>query len=170
MGKNSVLGLTIFAMVLPISVFYVDFNGLDATWVIGLFYAYFRVSAGFGPVTVSADEYGILEYPDVGYTERSFFSVDAWKEVWGADDGQTMMILWAATLALVALGFLITFFDPKTGGIFLILAAIAGFAFTLMGYTVLDDNLGGAATIYPIPIGALFLLIAGLIGLRTEEF
>jgi len=80
-----------------------------------------------------------------------------------------MMILWAATLALVALGFLITFFDPKTGGIFLILAAIAGFAFTLMGYTVLDDNLG-AATIYPIPIGALFLLIAGLIGLRTEEF
>lgn len=164
MGKSAVLGLTIFAMILPISVFYVS-DGGSWTWVIGLFYAYFRLSNG-----TSLSDFGIVEYPSDFYSETSFFSQDAWEEVWGTDDGQTMMILWAATLALVVLGFIITTFDPKTGGIFLLLASFAAFAFAFMGYSVLNDQIPGDVTVYPIPIGALFLLIAGIISLRTEEF
>ena len=164
MGKSSVLGLTIFAMMLPLSVFYIS-DGGTWTWVIGLFYAYFRFSNG-----TSISDFGIMEYPSDFVSETSFFSQDAWEQVWGTDDGQTMMILWAVTLALVALGFIITTFDPKTGGIFILLASFAGFAFAFMGYTVLDDQLGAGVTIYPIPIGALFLLIAGIMGLKTEEF
>lgn len=171
MGKNTVLGLTIFAMALPISIFHITDTGASITYIVGLFYSYFRASAAFGPFTLSVSDSGILEFPDMDgtYSETSFFSQDAWEQVWGTDDGQTMMILWAATLALAALAFIIAIFDPKTGGIFLIFAAISSLAFTILGYTVLDDLFAGG-TIYPIPVATLFFLIAGIIALRTEEF
>ena len=166
MGKSAVMGLTIFAMVLPISVFHITDGGGSLTYVIGLVYAYLRFD--LGPWTI--DEFGILEYSGIS-GDTSFFSQDAWENVWGADDGQTMMILWAATLALAALGLLITTFDPKTGGIFVLLAAFSSIGFAIVGYLALDDMWSGYdVSIYPIPIAALFYLIAGIMGLRTEEF
>ena len=165
MGKNSVLGMTIFAMLLPISVFYGTDSGFSFTIAIGLFYAYLR----FDILILTIDTFGIFEFKDIT-GETSFFSQDSWEGMFGTDDGQTMMILWAATLGLAALGLLITMFDPKTGGIFILLAAFTSIGFAVMGYMALDDVYGGLLDVYPIPIGALFYLIAGIMGLKTEEF
>ena len=166
MGKNTVLGLTIFAMALPISIFHVTDTGGSLTYVVGLFYSYLRLD--FGILTI--DSSGILEFSDIT-GDTSFFSQEAWETIFGTDDGQTMMILWAVTLALAALGLIITTFDPKTGGIFILLAAFSSIAFAIMGYLALDDMWSGFdLTIYPIPVAALFYLIAGIIGLRTAEF
>ena len=166
MGKNGVLGLTFFAMILPISIFHITDTGASLTVAVGLFYSYVRID--FLGWTV--DSFGILEFSDIG-GETSFFSQDSWESMFGVDDGQTLMILWAVTLALAALGFIITTFDPKTGGIFILLAAFSSIAFAVMGYLAYDDFYSGYdVTIYPIPIGALFYLIAGIMGLKTEEF
>ena len=169
MGKSAILILTIIAMGLPISVFHItgDYLGVDYddTMVLSLFWSYERYNIG----GLEDSDSGILEFPSEN-GDSSFFSQDAWDDYW-EENGQQMMILWAATLALALLGFILLFFNSKNSGIFLILAAITSLAFTIRGYLIIDDVLSPVdPTIIPIPLAAIFFLIAGIMALKTEEF
>ncbi|MFQ6126764.1 MAG: hypothetical protein ACE5R6_19470 [Candidatus Heimdallarchaeota archaeon] len=72
----------------------------------------------------------------------------------------TVFYLYLASLALAILGIIVILGSERTGGILLLLAGIVSLGWLGISYT--NNILSG----YPIPVGSILLILAGLIGMR----
>lgn len=81
--------------------------------------------------------------------------------------GNPELYIFLVRFGLAILGFLAYFRNSKEGAYLLLLAGITNLAVLLLTYSnIAEQSLQYEATVYPIPVGAIFLLLAGLLGLR----
>jgi len=94
-------------------------------------------------------------------TSLSWISNDWLKPaIWGGD---IEFYVYLASFALAVLGLLVMLGSSKGGAILFLLAGLATLGLTILTYSI--HNVG-TITVYPIPVGAILLLLAGIVGVR----
>ena len=105
------------------------------------------------------------------------FTPDAWNQaftnelVFGLPTGTFMMILWYVAMGLTLVGIIVAIFKPKLSGLFFILGALASGFQAIVWYLGInavyssDPNM----TYFPLPLGALFLLVVAIIAFTTKK-
>ncbi len=105
--------------------------------------------------------YSLIYALDGAETNLQWISSDWLKPaIWGGD---IEFYVYLASFALAVLGLLVMLGSSKGGAILFLLAGLATLGLTILTYS--DYNVG-TITVYPIPIGAIFLLLAGIVGAR----
>jgi hypothetical protein len=109
-------------------------------------------------------------------TGKSIFSPQAWNEAFtdeviaGIATGTFMMILWYISIGLGLVGIIVAFFKPRIAGIFFILAVLTDLGESLVWYFGMQLELDGLPrTHFPIPVGALFMLITAILAFTSKK-
>lgn len=124
----------------------------------------------FGTITTSLVFHGFIYR--FSYRIRPSVTTTLWwidgewlkPEWWG---GNTELYCYLASFGLAVLGLLVFLGNPKGGSYLFLLAGLVNIGLLLLVYSNIEEffQLPNAAG-YPIPVGAIFLLLAGLLGRR----
>lgn len=147
MGRGSGFFLGLLGLILPGSILYLQWDNFTELYMEGLFY--------FVGYYLSGQE-----------TELWWISNDWLKpKCWGGNIG---LSLYLATFALTVLGLLVILKSARGGSILFLLAGVASLGGMIAVFSNIDSSLQitNLTTNYPIPIGAIFLLLAGFVGRR----
>jgi len=149
MGRSSGLTLGLLGIILPGYLLYVKV----------------KLLGGIESITGQGFLYRLVYSITQKKTTLNWISGDWLKpQHWG---GNTELYIFLASFGLAVLGFLVFLGNSKGGAYLLILAGLANLGLLLLRYSNIEEifQLPGA-TGYPIPVGAIFLLLAGLLGSR----
>lgn len=152
MGRNAGFFLGLLGLILPGYLFYMQYQRFSATNT-------FLIAQGFFYTL------GYLRDPTGGDEIYLRWISSEWltPENWG---GNTEFYLYLASFALAVLGLLVILGSGRGGAFSFLLAGLANLGLLLLVYSNLVDYSSLATRPYPIPVGAIFLLLACIVGMR----
>ena len=152
MGRGAGFFLGLLGIIVPGFLFYIKWEFLVVfTSMIfqGFFYRFFYTSSASGETS----------------TELILFD-NEWlqPEPWG---GNTEFYLYLAGFALAVLGIIVILASTRGGAFLLVLAGLANLGLMILMYSNIEAifELSGVSG-YPIPVGAIILILAGFFGMR----
>lgn len=152
MGRGSAIVLGLLGLILPGFFFYLKWEFL-VTATIYIFQGFFYRFTYTQPTTGDAQ------------TTLDWISQEWLKpEPWGGD---IEFYLYLASFGLAVLGFIVLLANTRAGGFLLLLGGLVNLGLLFLMYSNIEAilELTGISG-YPIPVGAIILIIAGIIGMR----
>lgn len=152
MGRSAAIVLGLLGLILPCFLFYLEWEFL-VTVTIYIFQGFFYRFTYEQPAT--GDTKTTLEWISQDWLKP---------EPWGGD---IEFYLYLASFGLAVLGFIVLLANARAGGFLLLLGGLANLGLLYLMYTNIEAifKLPGVSG-YPIPVGAIILIIAGIIGMR----
>ncbi|MFQ5821218.1 MAG: hypothetical protein ACE5I5_14630 [Candidatus Heimdallarchaeota archaeon] len=153
MGRGTAIVLGFLGLILPGFLFYINLEFLITT----IFYIF---QGFFYKFTYTQPETGDTQ------TTLEWISQDWLKpDQWGGD---IEFYVYLASFGLAVLGFIVLLANARAGGFLLLLGGLANLGLLFLMYSNMATIFELPITItgYPIPVGAIILIITGIIGIR----
>lgn len=168
LGKALVIIFAAVSLILvPVSLLYVaDTSVIPADYTL-------EFQGRFYDAKIGAEQgFGFFKFLTPG---TSIFSPAAWNQafpsapIMGLATGTLMMILWYVGMGMLVVGIIVAFFKLKLSSLFFGLALVADVLQPVFWYLGMRAENPPNTKYFPIPISAIFILVAIIIALTSKK-
>ena len=152
MGRSNGIFLGILGLILPGFLFYMSYETIEGPASLLSFQGFFYV------VHYSRDPFG-GDQIKLQWISREWLTANHW-------GGNLAFYLYMTSLILVVLSLFVIWGSVRGGALLFLVAGLANLGLLLFMYSNLENFYSIVGRPYPIPVGAILLLLAGLVAIR----